>query len=203
VKVVRADPKNVLYVGNIPRGLSEDDVRLALQEATTVRVPPHMSCAVHEPRELTAVTQTYEVTKFKLCTTLEGESKGYGWVTFKDHKCAVQGMRLLQTTPVFGLYLTIHMAEPRTQEEDMLARVKSLFVRGVTPTTNAEAMKAFFGEGCEKVVIPVDVTTRAVLGHAFVHFSSRQQAELALQRCQNGTLEGECTSLIRVRPRDC
>ncbi|ELR21326.1 RNA recognition motif domain containing protein [Acanthamoeba castellanii str. Neff] len=169
VKVVRADPKNVLYVGNIPRGLSEDDVRLALQEATT----------------------TYEVTKFKLCTTLEGESKGYGWATFKDHKCAVQGMRLLQSTPVFGLYLNVHMAEPRTQEEDMLARVKSLFVRGVSPTTNAEAMKAFFGDGCEKVVIPLDVTTRAVLGHAFVHFATRQQAEAAMQRCQNATLEGE------------
>lgn len=173
VKVVRADPKNVLYVGNIPRGLSEDDVRLALQEATT----------------------TYEVTKFKLCTTLEGESKGYGWATFKDHKCAVQGMRLLQSTPVFGLYLNVHMAEPRTQEEDMLARVKSLFVRGVSPTTNAEAMKAFFGDGCEKVVIPLDVTTRAVLGHAFVHFATRQQAEAAMQRCQNATLEGESQPL--------
>jgi hypothetical protein len=147
--------------------------------------------------------QTYEVTKFKLCTTLEGESKGYGWATFKDHKCAVQGMRLLQSTPVFGLYLNVHMAEPRTQEEDMLARVKSLFVRGVSPTTNAETMKAFFGDGCEKVVIPLDVTTRAVLGHAFVHFATRQQAEVAMQRCQNATLEGECTAPLISRSRAC
>jgi len=169
VRAVRADPKNVLYVGNLPCGLAaEDDVLQTLQEVLT----------------------SQEVVKFKLCKTPEGGSKGYGWATFRDHQSAVQAMRLLQMTPVLGIYLTVHLTEPR-KEDDVLSRVKSLFVRGVLPHHDTETMKAFFGEGCEKVVIPFDNATHTMLGHAFVHFNTRKQAEDAMLRCQNTPLDDQ------------
>jgi RNA recognition motif-containing protein len=167
VKITLADPKNTLHIGNIPK------------TATPAEIKKHIIQVGKE-----------ELEDFELCVDAEGKSKGYGWAKYADHDVALRAMKNLKLATFQDKVLFISFAEPRVIDQRLIENVKSLFVKNVAANVTEEQLKALFGESCTKVVIPLDRKRKVPLGHAFVHFTTREEAQSAMTRLNGTELEG-------------
>jgi len=155
VRVTIADPKDTLYIGNIPRGWTEEDVLKILHE-----------CGGQDPR------------KFRFAEN----TKSFGFVTYRDHETAVTALKAIQRPPA-GAHqtpFTAYLAPPKFSDARNAPTMKVLFVKGIGQMTSNELKELLGGQSVvEKVVIPFDSAKRIPLGHAYVHFFSAKTASEA------------------------
>jgi len=163
-------PKTILYINNLPRDMKAEELQ----------------------QELTVLGKS-TVVKVDLAKYSNGAS--YGWATYRDHESALAALRSLQRESINGSHLSVSMDEkPKSsnsyrEEEDL--SVKSVFVKGLHPDIQKEDLEDLFGNSTlEKVIIPLDKETKQPLGHAFVHFNTRQEAEIARDKYNGHDFHG-------------
>jgi len=166
VKIQYADPKNTLYLNNIPRDMNNRDLQNQI-----------IDLGKENP------------TRFDLYFNLDGKCKGYGWVSYKDHEAALRAMKNLQQALMQGQAISVSLAQPKAIDQRLLSKTKILFVKGVKETATEQSLTKMFGENVEKVVLPLDHSNRKRLGHAFVHFKTREDAEKAKQKFDGQVVE--------------
>eukprot|EP01118_Nematostelium_gracile_P017552 TRINITY_DN753_c0_g1_i2.p1 TRINITY_DN753_c0_g1~~TRINITY_DN753_c0_g1_i2.p1 ORF type:complete len:440 (-),score=141.16 TRINITY_DN753_c0_g1_i2:89-1408(-) len=118
----------------------------------------------------------------------EGGGRGYAVITFKDHDNALVAMRALAKTNYQGNRLVINMADQKYGKDEK--EHKTLFFKGLAHSITEPQLEAIIGEGIDRAVIPLDRTTKNPLGHAFVHFKTREAAEEARRKFHERELEG-------------
>lgn len=142
--------------------------------------------------------------EFDLATDADSRSKGYGWAKFKNHTSALNAMKRLQRSTFHEDILLVSLAEPRVIDRRLLEDVKSLFVKGLTSNVSEDTLRDLINQGndlVDRVVIPLDKYKRTPLGHAFVHFHKKEEADASMKRLQGYELEGRKLSVEWCLPR--
>eukprot|EP01116_Phalansterium_solitarium_P017431 TRINITY_DN4293_c0_g1_i1.p1 TRINITY_DN4293_c0_g1~~TRINITY_DN4293_c0_g1_i1.p1 ORF type:complete len:601 (-),score=118.02 TRINITY_DN4293_c0_g1_i1:249-2051(-) len=186
VRVQLADPKNVLYIVGIPKDFTYEQASAEVSQNGKV-----------------------EFTKFDLATDSDGRSRGYGWITYVDHEAALIALRNLQNSFIRGMPMKekVTMAEPRVVDHRAILRSKALFVKGLQKHVTAEMVEKLFNQGkdpaiVEKVTLPHDQIKHVPLGHAFVHFKTREDAAAAMEAFASYDFEGRRLQIEWCIPQD-
>jgi len=166
VKIQYADPKNSLYLNNLPKDITNKDLQTQITDLGN-ETP----------------------TKFDLYFNPDGKCKGYGWVSYKDHEGALRAMKNLQQVLMQGHPISVSLAQPKAIDRRLLSNTKILFVKGIKENATESSLTKLFGEGVEKIVLPLDQANRKRLGHAFVHFKTREEAEVVKKKFDGQVVE--------------
>lgn len=105
IQLLSADPKNVLYIGNIPKHIGEDQLR----------------------KELVSLCGT-DIRKVDLCRDTEGRSKGFGWATFVSHSDAEDAVKVLHQKNFHDLTMIAAFAEKKSAEKNAFVLIFLLSV---------------------------------------------------------------------------
>merc|ERR1719319_1616009 len=134
--------------------------------------------------------------------TEANRSRSYMFVEYESHRAAALTRRKLVPGKVFlfGVEVgQVDWAEPEPEVDELQMRhVKVLYVRHLSMATSEESIWSCFqelsGGHVERVKKPKDF--------AFVHFTSRESAELALTRCDHLEIDGQKVEVLWAKPPD-
>ncbi|KAA6402328.1 MAG: hypothetical protein EZS28_002148 [Streblomastix strix] len=166
LEVTFADSKNSLFIVNIPLKLD-----------------------THAAQDVFERLSQIKMENFVLSTDFEGRSRGYGWATYQSHSISVFAMKALQGQVLDGLQLSVCFARRRQFDPRELEKVRSLFVKGIplgwTPIQLRSEVLSILPPDQQQqlrtVVIPNDVRTKQQMGHAFIHFETKESAQIAME----------------------
>ncbi|EGG24197.1 RNA-binding region RNP-1 domain-containing protein [Cavenderia fasciculata] len=158
-----ADTKNTLYIGRIPKDMSEREVKMSLEDVS--------GCTV----------KSFE---------FDGTNSTAGWAFFKDHETTIKAIKLIQKS-VYTASLTKKSSStaasvlPTTYTDNQSTKV--LFARGIKSQDEGQVLQDQLGTTyVEKVVVPLDMQKRVPLGHAFIYCHTVEDAKTLMERNEGG-----------------
>lgn len=130
------------------------------------------------------------------------KTRGYAFVEYETHRAAALARRKLVPSRTFLLGQEIDKvdwAEPEYEvDEETMAKVKILFIRNLLPHTTESKIRRVFDDFSGGQVERVKKTK----DYAFVHFASRESAELAMRECEGLMLDGSVIEVTWSKPVD-
>ncbi|KAK9863297.1 hypothetical protein WJX84_005658 [Apatococcus fuscideae] len=164
LRVSSSQSKNKIYVGNIPRAFSQEQIESAIK--------PHV----------VGLTAT-EVLQSK---DFPGQNRGFCFLEFYNHACAQKAKTTLDTGSfkMGDRVLTISYAEPRRDDtQPQQKEVKACYVGHLPDNVDdTKLIEAFAPIGeVIKVVLPGGKDGRKYRDYGFVHFNERSQALKAVE----------------------
>ncbi|CAI7872487.1 unnamed protein product [Closterium sp. NIES-53] len=174
LRVTPSQSKYRLFVGNIPKSWSRDDLHATLEA---------------EGKGITNL-------ELLMDPKLPGRNRGYAFVEYHNHACAEVARRHM-TAPSFrlaGNVPTISWAEPRSEPDpSAMAQVKVIYVKGISEKVTEDDLKeAFqrFGE-VTRVILPPPRPGQPKRDFGFVHFGERADALKAIETQEKVLVDGE------------
>ncbi|KAM6221444.1 RNA-binding protein 47 isoform 2-T2 [Rhynchocyon petersi] len=129
------------------------------------------------------------------------KNRGFAFVEYESHRAAAMARRKLMPGRIqlWGHQIAVDWAEPEIDvDEDVMETVKILYVRNLMIETSEDTIKKSFGQfnpGCVERV-------KKIRDYAFVHFTSREDAVLAMNNLNGTELEGSCLEVTLAKPVD-
>jgi len=155
-----------LFVGNIPKNRSRDEIMLEFQKNTEGLLNVIVYSAPDDPKKF---------------------NRGFAFLDYDSHKSASAARRTIASTRmhVWGSEVIVEWAEPQEEpDEETMSKVKVLYVRNLrSDVTDAQLKEAFEKFGTVERV-------KRVKSYGFVHFTDRDQAIKAMSEL-NGTKIGD------------
>ncbi|XP_059080728.1 probable RNA-binding protein 46 isoform X2 [Tigriopus californicus] len=178
--VVKSVDNRKLWISGIPKNQSAEQIKIEME---------HLTEGVRE-----VILYPSQMDKSK--------TRGYAFVEYESHRLAALARRKLVPGRIFLLGQEIEKvdwAEPETEVDDeVMSKVRILFVRNLMPETSENDIKEKFeelgGETIERVKKNKD--------YAFVHFVTREAAELALEKAQDLSMDGAPLHVTWSKPVD-
>lgn len=175
IKVAISEPVCRLFLGNIPKSISKDDLK----------------------NFLTAVLDGVQDVIVYAPTEGSGLNRGFCFVDFDTHANASQAKKRIQkgTLRIFGCHALVDWADPQQEpEDDVMKGVKVLYVKGLTKDIKEEDILASFMSfgSVERV--------KKIKDYAFVHFAERNQALDAMTRMNGTEIKGAMISVTLAKP---
>jgi RNA recognition motif-containing protein len=167
IGVVMSKDNCRLFVGKLPKDKSGEEIREAMSRCTAnvVDVIVHPS--------------------YKDNT----KNRGYAFVEYSTHRDAAMARRKLLPGKfkLFDCEIQVDWAQPEAEvDPDTMSKVTNLYVRGLDPDYDSEAALGDLFSFTGRTGIPLHVEkVKKIKDFAFIHFETRQQAEIALQLAQN------------------
>lgn len=175
--------KHRLFVGNVPKGLSEDELRNIIKGKGPGVVNIEMFKDQHDPNR----------------------NRGFLFVEYYNHACAEYAKQKLSSPnfKVDGSQLTVSWAEPKgsTDASSAAAQVKTIYVKNLPENVSKEKIKELFDKHGEvtKIVLPP-----AKAGHkrdfGFVHFAERSSALKAVRGSEKYEIDGQVLEVSMAKP---
>jgi len=173
--------KHRLFVGNVPKGLSEDELRNIIKGKGPGVV--NIEMFKHDPNR----------------------NRGFLFVEYYNHACAEYAKQKLSSPnfKVDGSQLTVSWAEPKgsTDASSAAAQVKTIYVKNLPENVSKEKIKELFDKHGEvtKIVLPP-----AKAGHkrdfGFVHFAERSSALKAVRGSEKYEIDGQVLEVSMAKP---
>lgn len=168
---------DTLYMGNICKTWTKDAVREKLNEYGIENIEE--MALMDDPKN-------------------EGQNRGFAFLEFTTHQCAMKAFKRLQKRDVvFGCDRTarVAFAESSIQpDEEVMAQVKNVFLDGLPASWDEERIKEElkkYGE-IEKVQLSKNMNSAKRKDFGFVHFSTREEALACVEGLQSSELgEGD------------
>nr|GLL40866.1 30S ribosomal protein 2, chloroplastic-like isoform X2 [Ipomoea trifida] len=168
-----------LYVGNIPRTVTSDELQKIVEEHGAV-----------EKAEV-------------MYDKYSGRSRRFGFVTMKTAEDANAAIEKLNGTEVGGREIKVNITEKPLQGGDFsflqgedsqfIDSPHKVYVGNLAKTVTTESLKSFFAE--KGTVVSAKVSripgTSKSSGFGFVTFSSEEDVEAAISSFNNSLLEGQ------------
>ncbi|XP_069553651.1 RNA-binding protein 47 isoform X4 [Brachyistius frenatus] len=129
------------------------------------------------------------------------KNRGFAFVEYESHRAAAMARRKLMPGRIqlWGHQIAVDWAEPEIDvDEDVMETVKILYVRNLMMETSEETIRQVFSQwnpGCVERV-------KKIRDYAFVHFSSRDDAVLAMDHLNGTEVEGSCIEVTLAKPVD-
>lgn len=129
------------------------------------------------------------------------KNRGFAFVEYESHRAAAMARRKLMPGRIqlWGHQIAVDWAEPEIDvDEDVMETVKILYVRNLMMETSEEVLRQTFSQfnpGCVERV-------KKIRDYAFVHFSTRDDAVLAMEHLNNTEIEGSCIEVTLAKPVD-
>uniref|UniRef100_A0A8R1UR58 RNA binding protein n=1 Tax=Pristionchus pacificus TaxID=54126 RepID=A0A8R1UR58_PRIPA len=152
-----------LFVGNIPKDLNPSVVKISMQELLCKSISGNVKISVYPMGDAT------------------DKNRGFAFIDFDDYESAKKGMDLIGGMKIGSRFLTSDWAEKEPEiDESIMKNVKKLYARNLPPGTTSHQLTQWME--CDKI------THVKIMGnYAFVHFSSRDEAERILRE-KNGLI---------------
>jgi len=173
--------KHRLFVGNVPKGLSEEELRNIIKGKGPGVV--NIEMFKHDPNR----------------------NRGFLFVEYYNHACADYAKQKLSSPnfKVDGSQLTVSWAEPKgsTDASSAAAQVKTIYVKNLPENVSKEKIKELFDKHGEvtKIVLPP-----AKAGHkrdfGFVHFAERSSALKAVRGSEKYEIDGQVLEVSMAKP---
>ncbi|KAH6767652.1 RNA-binding family protein [Perilla frutescens var. hirtella] len=181
--VATADPSSVaarrLYVGNIPRTVTNDELQKIVEEHGTV-----------EKAEVMYDKYT-------------GRSRRFAFVTMKTVEDAAAAAEKLNGTQIGGRDIKVNVTEKplaslelsvlQTEDSQFVDSPHKVYVGNLAKTVTTDSLKSFFAEKGKVLSAKVSRVpgTSKSSGYGFVTFSSEEDVEAAISSLNNAVLEGQ------------
>ncbi|XP_053711710.1 RNA-binding protein 47 isoform X6 [Synchiropus splendidus] len=129
------------------------------------------------------------------------KNRGFAFVEYESHRAAAMARRKLMPGRIqlWGHQIAVDWAEPEIDvDEDVMETVKILYVRNLMMETSEETIRQMFSQwnpGCVERV-------KKIRDYAFVHFTSRDDAVLAMDHLNGTEIEGSCIEVTLAKPVD-
>uniref|UniRef100_A0A0E0B7Y0 RRM domain-containing protein n=1 Tax=Oryza glumipatula TaxID=40148 RepID=A0A0E0B7Y0_9ORYZ len=177
--------KHRLFVGNVPKGLSEDELRNIIQGKGPGVVNIEMFKDLHDP----------------------SRNRGFLFVEYYNHACADYAKQKLSAPnfKVDGSQLTVSWAEPKgsssSDSSSAAAQVKTIYVKNLPENASKEKIKEIFeihGEVTKVVLPPAKAGNKRDFG--FVHFAERSSALKAVKGSEKYEIDGQVLEVSMAKP---
>jgi len=131
------------------------------------------------------------------------KNRGFAFVEFESHRAAAMARRKLLPGRVqlWGQPIAVDWAEPEQDvDEDIMAKVRILYVRNLMLSTTEETLEAQFSGavGKENCIERV----KKLKDFAFIHFKDRADALQALNAMNEATIDGSVIEVVLAKPVD-
>lgn len=178
-----------LYIGNIPRNVNNDELRLIVEE--------------HGASEKVEV----------MYDNYSGRSRRFAFATMKTVEDANAVVEKLDGTEIGGRKIKVNVTEkplvavdlsaPQSDEPQFIDTAHKLYVGNLAKTVTTEMLKSFFSEKVNVVSVKVQRdpgTSKSRSSksrssksrrYGFVSFSSEEEAQAAISAFNNAVLEGQ------------
>ncbi|KAM8879342.1 RNA-binding protein 47 isoform 4-T9 [Spinachia spinachia] len=129
------------------------------------------------------------------------KNRGFAFVEYESHRAAAMARRKLMPGRIqlWGHQIAVDWAEPEIDvDEDVMETVKILYVRNLMMETSEEIIRQVFSQwnpGCVERV-------KKIRDYAFVHFTSRDDAVMAMDHLNGTEVEGSCIEVTLAKPVD-
>ncbi|XP_029287992.1 RNA-binding protein 47 isoform X5 [Cottoperca gobio] len=129
------------------------------------------------------------------------KNRGFAFVEYESHRAAAMARRKLMPGRIqlWGHQIAVDWAEPEIDvDEDVMETVKILYVRNLMMETSEETIRQVFNQfntGCVERV-------KKIRDYAFVHFTSRDDAVMAMDHLNGTEVEGSCIEVTLAKPVD-
>lgn len=181
--VATADPSSVaarrLYVGNIPRTVSNDELQKIVEEHGSV-----------EKAEV-------------MYDKYSGRSRRFAFVTMKTVEDAAAAAEKLNGTQIGGRDIKVNITEKplqslefsllQAEDSQFVDSPHKVYVGNLAKTVTTDSLKSFFAEKGKVLSAKVSRVpgTSKSSGYGFVSFSSEEDVEAAISSLNNAVLEGQ------------
>ncbi|KAK3523206.1 hypothetical protein QTP86_021767 [Hemibagrus guttatus] len=129
------------------------------------------------------------------------KNRGFAFVEYESHRAAAMARRKLMPGRIqlWGHQIAVDWAEPEIDvDEDIMETVKILYVRNLMIETSEETLRKIFSQfnpGCVERV-------KKIRDYAFVHFTCRDDAVVAMDHLNGTEIEGSCIEVTLAKPVD-
>ncbi|XP_072352723.1 RNA-binding protein 47 isoform X8 [Scyliorhinus torazame] len=129
------------------------------------------------------------------------KNRGFAFVEYESHRAAAMARRKLMPGRIqlWGHQIAVDWAEPEIDvDEDVMETVKILYVRNLMIETMEDTIKKIFSQfnpGCVERV-------KKIRDYAFVHFTTRDDAVLAMEKLNGIDIEGSYIEVTLAKPVD-
>ncbi|XP_056265136.1 RNA-binding protein 47 isoform X2 [Pseudoliparis swirei] len=129
------------------------------------------------------------------------KNRGFAFVEYESHRAAAMARRKLMPGRIqlWGHQIAVDWAEPEIDvDEDVMETVKILYVRNLMMETSEETIRQVFSQwnpGCVERV-------KKIRDYSFVHFTSRDDAVIAMDHLNGTEVEGSCIEVTLAKPVD-
>ncbi|KAL2234223.1 30S ribosomal protein 2, chloroplastic [Sesamum indicum] len=181
--VATADPSSVaarrLYVGNIPRTVTNDELQKIVEEHGAV-----------EKAEV-------------MYDKYSGRSRRFAFVTMKTVEDANAAVEKLNGTEIGGREIKVNVTEKplatldlaflQAEESQFIDSPHKVYVGNLAKTVTTDSLKSFFAEKGKVLSAKVSRVpgTSKSSGYGFVSFSSEEDVEAAISSLNNAVLDGQ------------
>jgi len=175
LKVNVSVPNTRLFVGNIPKSKSKDDIINEFDKLSAGLVEVIIYSSPDDKKK----------------------NRGFCFLEYESHKAASLAKRRLGTgrIKVWSCDIIVDWADPQEEpDEDTMAKVKVLYCRNLTAAVTEENLRETF-ESYGKVE-----RVKKIKDYAFVHFEEREQALVAMQQLAGEDLLGAKLEISLAKP---
>ncbi|KAJ4774741.1 RNA-binding (RRM/RBD/RNP motifs) family protein [Rhynchospora pubera] len=174
--------KHRLFVGNVPKGLSEED----LQKIFKTNCPGVDSIEFFKDQQDPS------------------RNRGFLFIEFYNHACAEHSRQKLSNSSfkVEGSNLTVTWADPKSSSESAASQVKTLYIKNLPENVAKETLKEVFekhGEVTRVVLPPGKPGQKRDFG--FVHFAERSSALKACKGSEKYEIDGQVLEVCMAKPQ--
>lgn len=183
VRVSHSQPKNRLFVGNVPKAWDKEELEKAL---------------IQEGPGIIGI----ELLKDPMAPT---KNRGFAFVEYYNHACSEQARRNL-SKPQFRLgsnQPTISWADPRPEPDAAaMSTVKVVYVKGIPEGVTEEQLTEIFSKHgtVTRVMMPVPKPGQPKRDYGFVHFAERSQAMKAIAGHEKYVINGKTLEVSLAKP---
>ncbi|KAL9397090.1 hypothetical protein Peur_011343 [Populus x canadensis] len=179
------ETKNRLFIGNVPKNLTEDEFRKIIEE-----VGPGM-----EVLELIKDPQT------------PTRNRGFAFILYYNNACAdYSRQKMLNANfKLDGHTPTVSWADPKGMPPDhspaAAGQVKALYVKNIPENTSTEKLKELFQRHGDvtKVVMPPGKAGKRDFG--FIHYAERSSALKAVRDTEKYEIDGQLLEVVLAKPQ--
>ncbi|CAI9105646.1 OLC1v1004622C1 [Oldenlandia corymbosa var. corymbosa] len=183
VKCSSSQAKHRLFIGNVPKHWSDEDLKKAVME-----VGPGVTCV-----ELVKDVKSSQ------------NNRGFAFVEYYNHACA-EYSRQKMTNPTFKLDSnapTISWADPKHAESSATSQVKAVYVKNLPKDITQDQLKKIFEHHGKitKIVLPPARPGQEKNRIGFVHFAERSSTIKALESSEKYEINGQVVECSLAKPQ--
>ncbi|VUZ51624.1 unnamed protein product [Hymenolepis diminuta] len=171
-----------LFVGGIPKNKTKEEIFIEMQKVTD------------GVKDVICYPSVADKTK----------NRGFAFVEYESHKAAAMARRKLIPGRIqpWGQQIAVDWAEPeREVNEEIMSKVKILYVRNLMLSTTEEQLRAkFLGAG--EVEDQAIERVKKITDYAFIHFKDREVAQKCLEKLNGAVIDGSTVEVTWAKPAD-